>query len=254
MRALQTVASSPSKVAWRGRSDDAETTSIMQGLVSRVVVKDFSDANLLKQTEGVGFLIHAISLVNLRIVPFSNAARDLDRPDSSPQGGFMVGSHTLELYKQGIAVTPHISWSPHKVRRSAYALLDGEVSMMSGGLADSKWILGVSETAVYQDYEIPLHRRIMITLSVEPKVTAMTTDNCRPNRPQGAPSMRNVLLSILVRESTGGYCRRTVQELWVIRRSMQTLKGRSRWVPHERMVIDALTKRHRNSITMLRPL
>ena len=33
---------------------------------------------------------------------------------------------------------------------------------------------------------------------------------------------------------------------------MQTLKARCRWVPHERMVVDALTKRHGNSVTMLR--
>ena len=35
---------------------------------------------------------------------------------------------------------------------------------------------------------------------------------------------------------------------------MQTLKARCRWVPYERMVVDALTKRHVNSITMLRLL
>ena len=35
---------------------------------------------------------------------------------------------------------------------------------------------------------------------------------------------------------------------------MQTLKVRSRWVPHGRMVVDALPKRHENSVTMLRPL
>ena len=34
-------------------------------------------------------------------------------------------------------------------------------------------------------------------------------------------------------------------------RSMQTLRARCRWVPHERMVVDALTKRHGNSVTML---
>ena len=37
-------------------------------------------------------------------------------------------------------------------------------------------------------------------------------------------------------------------------RSMQTLRARCRWVPHERMVVDALTKRHGNSVTMLRLL
>ena len=48
--------------------------------------------------------------------------------------------------------------------------------------------------------------------------------------------------------------RRTAQELCLIRRSMQTLRSRCRWVPHERLVANALTKRHGNSITMLRLL
>ena len=46
----------------------------------------------------------------------------------------------------------------------------------------------------------------------------------------------------LVRESTGGHCRWTAQELCVFRSSMQTLRARCRWVPHERIVVDALTK------------
>ena len=35
---------------------------------------------------------------------------------------------------------------------------------------------------------------------------------------------------------------------------MQTLRARCRWVPHERMVVDSLTKSHRNSVTMLQIL
>ena len=35
---------------------------------------------------------------------------------------------------------------------------------------------------------------------------------------------------------------------------MQILKAKCRWVPHERMVVDAIAKRHGNRETMLRPL
>ena len=35
---------------------------------------------------------------------------------------------------------------------------------------------------------------------------------------------------------------------------MRTLRARCRWVPHERMVVDTLTKRHGNRVTMVRPL
>ena len=73
-----------------------------------VTVKDLSDANRavnpLKQTEDVGLLIQAIPLVNLRTVSTSNAALDLDRPDGSTQGGFMVGFTTSAQHQQGSAV------------------------------------------------------------------------------------------------------------------------------------------------------
>ena len=254
VKALQAVAGSLSWIAWQCRPDEAENASILQGPVSRVVVEDLSDANQLKQTEDVGLLIHAIPLVTLRTVSISDAALDLNRPAGSTQGGFMVGSNTSEIYQQGSAVTLPMSWSPHKVKRTSSASLAGEVFVTSEELADSEWIIGVLESAVYQDYDIPLHRWRSITFSVESKVTVMKTDSGRSNRPQCAPSMQKVLSIILVRELTGGHCRRTVQELCVIRRSVQTLKARSRWVPHERMVVDALTKRYRNSITSLQLL
>ena len=116
------------------------------------MVEDLSDANQLKQTEDVGLLIHAIPLVNLRTVPCSNAALGLDHPDGSTQGGLMVDSDTLEIYQQGSAVTLPMSWSPHKVKRSPFASLAGEVFMTSEELANGEWIIGVLESAVYQDY------------------------------------------------------------------------------------------------------
>ena len=89
-------------------TDEAGTASTLQGSVSRAVVKDLSDdnraVNLLKQTEDVGLLIHSIPLVNLRTVSISDAALDLDRPDGSTQGGFMVGFTMSALHQQGINI------------------------------------------------------------------------------------------------------------------------------------------------------
>ena len=196
--------------------------------------KDLSEANRavnrLKQTEDVGILINAIPLVNLRTVPFSNALLDLDRPDGSTQGVFMVRSPTSELYQQGSAVIPPMSWSPHKVKRSVSASLAGEVFMMSEGLAECEWIIGLLESAVYQDYEPLLHRRKSIPLSVEPKVTVMKTDSCRPTRPQCASLMRK-LLSILWYENRQEEHANTEGEV-------QMGNHMSRWF------VDALTKRH----------
>ena len=119
VKALRAVAGSLSWVARQCPPDEAGTASTLQGSVSRAVVKDLSDANRavnrLKQTEDVGILIHAIPLGDLRTVSISDAALDLDRPDGSTQGGFMVGFTTSELHQQGSAVVSSMSWSSHKV-------------------------------------------------------------------------------------------------------------------------------------------
>ena len=171
MKALRAVAGSLSWIARQCRPDEAGTASTLQGSVSRAVVNDLSDANRavnrLKQTDDVGLLIHPIPLVNLRTVSISDAALDLDRPDGSTQGRFVVGFTTSALHQQGSACMSPISLSSHKVKRSVSASLAGEVFMMSEGLAECEWISGVLESAVYQDYEPSLHRRKSISLPVE---------------------------------------------------------------------------------------
>ena len=111
------------------------------------MVKDLSDANRavhrLQQTEDVEHLIHAIPLADIRTVSISDAALDLDRPDGSTQGGFMVDFITPELHQQGSAVMSPMSWSSHKVKRSVSASVAGEVFMMSEELAECAWIRGV---------------------------------------------------------------------------------------------------------------
>ena len=88
--------------------------------MSRAVVKDLSHTNRavnrLKQTEEVGLLIHAIPLADIRTVSISDAALDLDRPDGSKQGGFMVGFTTPEFHQRGSAVMSPMSWSSHKAK------------------------------------------------------------------------------------------------------------------------------------------
>ena len=70
VKALRAVAGSLSWIVRQCRIDEAGTASTLQDSVSRAVVKDLSGAiravNRLKQMEDVGFLTHAIPLVNLR--------------------------------------------------------------------------------------------------------------------------------------------------------------------------------------------
>ena len=84
----------------------------------------------------------------------------------------MLGFTTPEVHPQGSAVMSPMSW-----KRSVSASLAGEVFMMSEDLAECERISGVLESAIYQDYEPPLHRRKSTTWLVEPTVTVMKADS-----------------------------------------------------------------------------
>ena len=124
VKALRAVAGSLSWVARQCRPDEAGTASTLQGSVSRAVVKDLSDANRavnrLKQTGGVGLLIHAIPLVNLRTVSISDAA---------------LGFTTSTLHQQGSASMSPISCKQNTLTRHIFSHLHALISMSRVTLA-----------------------------------------------------------------------------------------------------------------------
>ena len=50
---------------------------------------------------------------------------------------------------------------------------------MSEGLAECEWIIGLLESAVYEDYEPLLQRRKSISLLSDPTVTVLKVDSHR---------------------------------------------------------------------------
>ena len=124
--------------------------------------------------------------------------------------------------------------------------------MMSEGLAEGEWIRGVWESAVYRDCDRrPCTDDFQFILL--PTVTVMKADSaihldasivCTVNATSACDH--------LIRESFGCHCRRTAEELCVLRRKhMQAFRAKCRWVP-DSMIADALTKQHGNSVTTLK--
>ena len=167
----------------------------------------------------------------------------------------MVGFTTSALHRQGSASMSPMSCSSHKVKRSVSASLAGEVFLMSEGLAECEWISGVLESAVCQDYKPSLHRRKSISLPVEPTVTAMKADSHLQIDPSTVVCHR---CEKCFRSSGTRIDGRSLQtdstRIMRDQKEHANTEGEVRWVPHERMVVDALTKRHGISVMMLRLL
>ena len=128
-------------------------------------------------------------------------------------------------------------WSGHHIDSN------GDVSMMSEGLAECEWIRGVLESAVHRDYD---------QCNFPPIVTVMKADSAIHLDPSIVCIVNATsALDQLSRESFGCHCRRTAEELCTFRRSMRALRAKCRWVP-DSMIAEALTKRHGNSVTTLK--
>ena len=128
----------------------------------------------------------------------------------------MIGSFYLSLFAR-------------RFKRSVSASLAGDASMMSEGLAEGEWIRGVLESAVYRDCDRrPCTDDFQFMLL--PTVTVMKADSaihldasivCTVNATSACDH--------LIRESTSGHCRRTAEELCVLRRKhMQAFRAKCR--------------------------
>ena len=122
-----------------------------------------------------------------------------------------------------------------------------EVFMMSEGSAERDAVREVLESPIYRDYDPTLHRRRSISLPDEPTVTVTKADRAihldlstvcvvDEKKAQFFTRFDNQRMDNFV--SAVGACRRHVPTV---------ARG-----PHDSMIADALTKRHGNSVTMLK--
>ena len=119
--------------------------------------------------------------------------------------------------------------------------------MMSEGSAECDPVREVLESPIYRDYDPTLHQRRSVNLPDEPTVTVTVADSAihldlstacvvDAKKAQFFTRFDNQRMDNFV--SSVGACRRHVP----------TVAGG----PHDSMIADALTKRHGNSVTMLK--
>ena len=133
--------------------------------------------------------------------------------------------------------------TPSQTERDSFV---EEVFMMSAGSAECDAVREVLESPIYRDYNPTLHRRRSINQPDEPIVTVTEADNAI-HLDLSTVCVVDAKSAFLhsIRESTDG-------EFCFVRRSMQASRAKCRWVPHDSMIADALTKRRGNSVTMLK--
>ena len=218
-------------VARQCRIDDCATSSLLLSSWNRATVQDVLGANAcirrFKGSSDLGFRIVPMGIEEVRTVSFSDAGNGgAESHDHHSQGGFIVGFTTQALNQNETAPVSIISWSSHKIKRKVESTLHGESLCLSDGLAEAEWRWSLFREAVFVDFDPSTQRRANDPDLSIPTVTVLKHES----RVIIDPSIVSVvdaksIFDHLVRECTGGQCRRTALVLSVIRESLRTPEG-----------------------------
>ena len=155
-----------------------------------------------------------------------------------------MGLTAGDLYRNVEAPVSIISWSSHKIKRKVDSTLHGESLCLADGLAEAEWVWCLFREAVFADFNPSTGKRAN-DADVSIPTVAVLKDESRVIVDPAIVSVVDAksIFDHLVRECTGGQCRRTALVLSIIRESMGLLQARRRWIPHHQMPADGLTKR-----------
>ncbi|CAE6953093.1 GIP [Symbiodinium sp. CCMP2592] len=123
--------------------------------------------------------------------------------------------------------------------RKVFSTFGGETQAMLQGISEADWLQVMIRDAIYHDVELREWRNCL-----SPHMLVMKGDVHLPSRqPQCSVTDAKSLFDCLLKEHPQGkQDRRSSLELAIIVRDLQETKSMVKWVPHQKMVVDALTK------------
>lgn len=132
-----------------------------------------------------------------------------------------------------------MTWRSSKLKRKVFSTFGGETQAMLQGVNEVDWLQIMYRDAVQHDVSIRSWRN-----SLSPHMVVMRGE-CRMGGRQQQCSVTDAksLYDCLLKENPSGkQDRKSSLELAIISRDLQETKSMIRWVPHQKMPIDALTK------------
>ena len=123
---------------------------------------------------------------------------------------------------------------------------------LADGLAEAEWVWCLFCEAVFADFNPSVGKRANDADVSIPTVTVLKDESQVILDPAIVSVVdAKSIFDHLVRECTGGQCRRTALVLSVIRESMRLLQARCRWIPHHQVPVDGFTERNGNTVTLI---
>ena len=159
-------------------------------------------------------------------------------PSDNTQGAWMVlTAGALPVGNLRMRASP-LSWRSSKLRRKVFATFGGETQAMLQALNEVDWLQIMIRDAVQHDVALKQWRN-----SLSPHMLIMRGEVELLKQPQCAVTDAKSLFDCIMKEHPQGkQDRKSALELAIIVKDLQDSCSMVRWVPHQKMLVDALTK------------
>ena len=237
-------------VTWaakEGRPDCAAAASLIAGCLNRLKIQDIVDLNKIirevKQDAQLTVPIQPIDLAKMCWGVITDASW-ANTTGCASQGAFGVLCYEEEVVNHGKGKANLLFWKSGKIHRVVNSTLAAETQALSKGLGELAWAVTVfSELTMpgfdLREWDREARQRRLHALAKDDLSEELRKNICLIDAKS--------LYDHLSKETVGiAEDRRTAIEMQVIRQSLCETGTSVKWIPHTKMVVDCLTKRHGN--------
>ena len=244
------------KVNWVARESRPEATGIASILASKLKWARVGDiltlnkfVNFLRTTAERPLKLWKYNPESMVFIVCSDAGgintKGLDLedeeglPTDATQGAWLVlAAERLPCGRQQIKASP-IAWRSSKLKRKVFSTYGGETQAMLQGVNEVDWLQIMYRDSTAHDVQLANWRN-----SLSPHMLIMR-GQCTALGKQQQCSVTDAksLYDCLLREHpTGKQDRKSALELAIVLRDLQETQSMVRWIPHQKMIVDCLTK------------
>ena len=223
-----------------GRPDLAGEVSILSSRIPQLKVKDLREINKVvsraRYTSHMSVKVQSIPKDKLAFAVVSDASYGNVR-DGGSQGGHCIVAFDQCTHDGAAATCNVLYWKSGRIHRVVNSTLAAESMSLSRGLGDLAWSVTVFNEMMrahfdLKEWELELKQRRLCAL---PGFNSEAKNLCVVDAKS--------LYDHLCQETCGHTAdRRTAIEMQVIRQTLTEVGARVRWVDHNRMLVDCLTK------------
>ena len=164
---------------------------------------------------------------------------DVGLPTDATQGAWMVlAAEALPVGSQRVKATP-LAWRSSKLKRKVFSTFGGETQAMLQGINETDWLQIMVRDATFHDVQLRDWRNSLSPHMLIMKGSCQLHDRQKQCSVTDAKSLYDCILK---EHPQGKQDRKSSLELAIIVRDLQETKSMVRWIPHQKMIVDSLTK------------